>query len=564
MAKPKHSSDAAVGETSRPRPRQRIRRAVVALTPLLLFTSTYALGKASGQQRNAWPAPEPRPPEQPGRDDDNASAGIPRPLEGRYDATLAVAIISLVPFIVVTTAYALFSRQVEGDLHTGRVGLEIVAGLATAGYAFGALTAGDLIQRFGQRPLFFLFEGLFVLGCIMSAAGHGIIAYGGGRVLQGLATGMLLVVALPPVIQKFPPEKLPITVVWINLGFFGAVCIGPLLGGAVAAGHVWRWFYAGLGGVAAMNLLAAVFTLPVSDPPNPDMRFDATALMLGLAGTVLPFWASGELSGHGFASFWFAVPLSVGLVCFIALLLVEFYREEPLSPVKLMWNTSSVVGTLTAMIGGGVFVAFLELGEQLQMQVAHRSPLETGVLFWPLALGVCITAMLLGMLLCTRFLPFLVLFGMGCLIGGGALLVGLGPEGPAGKTLAAAGLLGLGAGATVSPGLYLAGFPIASKIIGRVFALVELVRSLSDYILAPVVLEIARQGSSKPPLTAAGVQEATWITLWITIAFTVLGTALWLAGGIGLPRPDIVAWIKDNRPAFRSPPLLAALQRMAR
>lgn len=487
----------------------------------------------------------------------------PRPFEGRYDVTLTTAIVALVPFIVVSTAYVMFSRQVQTDLHASRLSAETVAGLSIAGYAFGALTGGDLVQRFRQRRLFLLCEALFVLGCVASAAGHGIATYGFGRILSGFSTGLLLVIALPPVIQKFAPEKLPITVVFINLGFFGAVCIGPLLGGVIAAGDAWRWFFAGLGGLGAVNLIVALFTLPLQDPPNPNLAFDPWAGVLGLPAVVLPFWASGELAVHDFASFRFAVPLSLGLACFIALLLFEYYQEEPLAPVKRMWTTASLVGTLVAMIAGGVFVAFLELGERLQMEVAHRTPLATGILFWPLAAGVCITAILLGVLITTRFLPFLVLGGMACLIGGGALILTLGAHGAAPRTLGAAALLGLGAGATVSPGLYLAGFPLPAMIIGRVFALVELVRSLADYIIAPVIGRIARQGSHVPPLDWPGVREAAGITLWITIGFTAIGVLLWIAGDVGLPVPDIRAWIKDNKPAIRSPVLLARLRREA-
>jgi hypothetical protein len=40
---------------------------------------------------------------------------------------------------------------------------------------------------------------------------------------------------------------------------------------------------------------------------------------------------------------------------------------------------------------------------------------------------------------------------------------------------------------------------VPNQIIGRVFALVELVRSLADYIMAPVILEIARESSASNP-----------------------------------------------------------------
>jgi MFS family permease len=495
-------------------------------------------------------------------DQDNEVGKYPwyRPFEGNYAASLISAILALSPFIVVTTAYALFTRQVGHDIHASRTALSIIAGLSTAGYAWGALTGGDLIQRFRERHLFLIAETGFVIGCALSAIAGGTLAYAAGRILGGYATGLLLVTALPPVIQKFPPAKLPYTVIAVNIGFFGAVCIGPLLGGWVEAGHHWRWFFAALAAVGALNTALAALTLPDQKPFNPGMRIDYAAIVLAFLGVVLPFWASGELAGHGFASPRFAAPLFVGLICFIVLLVVEYRQQEPLSPIKEMWTTQSVVGTLVAMIAGGVFVSLLELGERFHMQVAHHTPLQTGILFWPLALGALITAGLFGAMLRTRLIPLLILGGIVCIIGGGALLLQLSPRANDAITLAAAGLLGLGACATVSPGLYLAGFPLPSQIIGRIFALVELVRSLADYIIAPVMTEVA-QSASGQQLDTHGVHLAVWITLWLMIAFTVFGTALYILGRGGLPMPDLDAWLLRNGPAIQSTPLLARLRR---
>ena len=485
---------------------------------------------------------------------------VPRPFEGQYGITLTSAILALAPFIVITTAYALFTEQVGQALHIDRTGLEIIAGLSTAGYAWGALFGGDIVQRLPQRPLFLVCEALFVVGCLLSAVAPGAVTYGAGRVLSGLATGLLLVVALPPVIQKFPAAKMPITVVAVNIGFFGAVCIGPLLGGWVAAGHHWRWFFGGLAALTFAKSLLAALTLPDQKPQNPGMRFDWPALVLALGGTVLPFWAVGLLSRHGFASAWFAAPLFVGLLCFVGLLLLEYHHRDPLSPVQPMWTTLSVVGTLVAMVAGAVFVTFLELGERFQMQVQHQSPLQTGILFWPLAVGVVITAALFGAILRTRFIPVLILAGMAALMGGGGMLLAAVPGGGGGITLGAAGLLGLGAGATVSPGLYLAGFPLPVKIIGRIFALIELVRSLADYLLAPVMLRIA-EAASGGVLNPHGIALALWITVLVSIVLTGFGVFLYVGGGAGLAAPDLEKWLSKAGSAMESPRLLARLRR---
>ncbi|OYV39324.1 MAG: hypothetical protein B7Z80_07625 [Rhodospirillales bacterium 20-64-7] len=500
----------------------------------------------------------------PGREGAQQGGFVPRIGEGHYPSSVAVAIIALSPFIVVSTAALMFGTQVRHDLQMGRFASQLIAGLAIAGYAFGALTGGDLVQRFRQRNLFFICEGMFALGCLLTALAPGVVLYGFGRIFAGFGTGLLLVAAIPPVIQNFPAQKLHVTVVFINIGFFGAVCLGPLVGGIVAAAHGWRWFYGALALIGCANLFASVLVLPVADPPNPGLKLDPWAGVLGLPAVVLPFWAAAELADHGFASPWFWAPLAAGLACFVGLLLFEYHQRDPLSPVKRMFTAMSVIGTLVAMIAGSVFVAFLELAERMQLQIAGRSPLVTGLLFAPLVVSVCVTAFLLGRLIGTRYLPILILAGMACLAAAGALLLDLGPGGSIGITIAIAVLLGLGAGATVSPGLYLAGLPLQSKIIGRVFALVELVRSLADYIIAPVILKLARTGSAKPPLDIGGAHLAGEAALAITLGFTGFGIFLWLSSVSGLPKPDIIGWIEDNKPALESPLLLAKFRRTAK
>lgn len=59
----------------------------------------------------------------------------------------------------------------------------------------------------------------------------------------------------------------------------------------------------------------------------------------------------------------------------------------------------------------------------------------------------------------------------------------------------------------MSPGLFIAAFSLPSKLVGRSFALIELVRSGADFILAPILLRTARVMSHGAPLDA-GPQSA--------------------------------------------------------
>jgi hypothetical protein len=51
---------------------------------------------------------------------------FPRPLEGIYGVSLLTAILALVPYIIVTSASALFRRQLSHDIGAGPTWLEIV------------------------------------------------------------------------------------------------------------------------------------------------------------------------------------------------------------------------------------------------------------------------------------------------------------------------------------------------------------------------------------------------------------------------------------------------------
>lgn len=91
------------------------------------------------------------------------------PLEKNFAVSLTVAVLALAPYVVLTTADSLYQQELLRALSTSRRALEIVAGLSTAGYAFGALLGADLINRFTQRRLFFLAEAAFILGSLLAA-----------------------------------------------------------------------------------------------------------------------------------------------------------------------------------------------------------------------------------------------------------------------------------------------------------------------------------------------------------------------------------------------------------
>lgn len=78
---------------------------------------------------------------------------------------MALALLALCPFLVITTAAQSFGTLVQDDLGLGTTDLELAGGLANGGYAFGAVLAAQLVQRLPLRVMLIAFEALFVAYC---------------------------------------------------------------------------------------------------------------------------------------------------------------------------------------------------------------------------------------------------------------------------------------------------------------------------------------------------------------------------------------------------------------
>lgn len=85
-------------------------------------------------------------------------------------------------------------------------------------------------------------------------------------------------------------------------------------------------------------------------------------------------------------------------------------------------------------------------------------------------------------------------------------------SGPNALIAVGSGLLGLGVGASVSPALFIAGFSLRSEEIQRVFALIELLRGVAAFMVAPIVLHLAETVGSTPQ---SGIGVAVWVCFGI-------------------------------------------------
>ncbi len=382
------------------------------------------------------------------------------PLAGRYAAAATMVVLFLVPYLGLSAAFRPLAPLISSDLHMSPQTIGLTDGLANAGYAVGTVLAVQLAQLFPQRRLLVMYASVLVIGSVLAAAATGPGMFITGHILQGLCTSMLLIAAAPPLFLGFPAAKLRWTAVIFNICIFGAVAAGPLIGGAQASFHAWRPLFWIVAGIAALGLLMSLLTFQDAPPADRSAPRDGLAIGLAASGSVLAFWGTSELLTHRFLDPLAIVPLLVGLALIIILWVYQYRAPRPLLTVRALASTIPVTGIVVAVCAAAA--ATSAIGLTATILAPRHTPLHEGLLFVPELVAAVLTAAVFGLVFKTRLIHYFALTGLAFIAAGIAVLrIAIPPTST--LTLVGTGLIGIGIGASVTPALFLAGFPCARR-----------------------------------------------------------------------------------------------------
>jgi hypothetical protein len=118
-------------------------------------------------------------------------------------------------------------------------------------------------------------------------------------------------------------------------------------------------------------------------------------------------------------------------------------------------------------------------------------------------------------------------------------------------------LAGIGLGGTVAPALFVAGFSLPSFSLQRVFAIVELLRAVAAFMIAPIFFHFAATVSNT---LNHGTAIALWIGLGICLVGAALGVAIYALSGARPQTPNLDNFIAGVSPAWYSPPLFERIR----
>jgi MFS family permease len=476
------------------------------------------------------------------------------PLADSYPAAVMLVVCALIPYLALSSAINPLLPILSKSLPLSKQALQIATGMANAGYAFGTVMAVQFAVHLRGRRMLFIYATLFVIASIVTALAPTPGLFIAGHVVQGLTTSLMLIAAVPPLVIGWPTSKMPITGVIMNLCIFGAVAVGPVIGGVQAGAGDWRPLFWIVAGIGALALVFVVLTFEDQEPQDRSAPWDWVAMILAGGGSAAAFFGASELLTHRMLDVIVFLPLVAGLVVLITLVVYQYYLKNPLMPVRKIATTFPVAFIVVAMCAGAASVGVVALVQQALQ--TKTSPTHLAMMFWPEFGAAVAAAALFGMLFRTRWIPVLALSGMAMLAGGAAVLTGV-STGPDSLVVIGSGLVGLGVGSSVSPALFIAGFSLASAQIQRVFALVELLRGVAAFLATPLLLHFAMTVAAKPP---AGIQDAIWVCLGLAAGGGLFALYVLVLGRARLQRPDLERWESGEEPAWDSPRVAAGIR----
>jgi nucleotide-binding universal stress UspA family protein/MFS family permease len=493
----------------------------------------------------------------PSRSGRNRRAALMRqgPLAGRYPAVAAMVTLALIPYLALSAAIDPLVPIISAQLHMSTQAMSLGSGLGNAAYAAGTVLAVQFAQHLPQRRMLLVYAVVLVVGSVLAASAQGAGMYISGHVLQGLATSMMLIAAAPPLTIGYPKDKLRLTAVIMNMCIFGAVALGPFIGGVQASAHAWRPLFWIVAAVALLALVLAALTFDDAPPADLDAPRDLLAIGLAAVGCAAAFIGASQLTSHGFGDAAVTAPMLGGLALIVVLIVYQFKARRPLLTVRTMLTSSiPVAGVGVALFAAAASVAATALTANLLLQTFN--PVRVGLLYLPELGGAIVMAVVFGIVITRRAMHYLPLVGM-VLLAAGIVVFRIAIPTNQPLILVASALTGLALGATVAPALFVAGFSLESNGLQRVFAIIELFRAVAAFMVAPIIAHFAATASVD---LVEGTGDALWIGFGLAIGGAVFGVAIYALSGARPQRPNLDQFLDGESPAWYSPPLLARLR----
>jgi len=321
--------------------------------------------------------------------------------------------------------------SIQSDLGFTPVNLQWVVDAYAIFFAGFLMLGGRVSDRFGPRRMLAAALVLFAFSSLAGGAATSQTMLIIARSLQGLSGAFMAASSLAAIAMSFPqgPARHRAIALWGAMNGAGGAA-GALFGGIITQGFGWRWVLLINPpiGVAAAGVAWAVIA-ETKRRKEGVRSFDLPGAITLTLGQMILVYGIVEAGTHGWGSPNFYVPVIIAIALFVLFTLIEAkWAPDPLLPFKAITKPLADANTIVFIFSGALFPMWFVSSLYLQ-EVLGLSPLNAGLVFFPMAVVIMLTARQAGKLVGLFGMRAVLTSGLVLLASGLLLLARIGPSG---------------------------------------------------------------------------------------------------------------------------------------
>ena len=305
-------------------------------------------------------------------------------------ALLTIAIAQLM-VVLDTTIVNVALPSVQRALGLSTTDLEWVVNAYAL--AFGGLLllggrAGDL---FGRRRMFVSGVLLFSAGSLAAGLAQSAAWLIASRVAQGAGAAIVAPTALSLIADTFAEGRARNRALGVYAGAAGSGgAIGLVLGGLIVNYLSWRWVL--FVNVPIGLVLALVAPRVLASPSTRRGQLDIPGAAAATAAMTLAVYGLSRAATYGWSDLTTIAALTSAVTLLALFVLVELRSTHPLVPMGLFASRNRSGAYVLRLLAGATTLSVLFFLSQFMQNLLGYSPLDAGLAFLPLGVGVVITA----------------------------------------------------------------------------------------------------------------------------------------------------------------------------
>ncbi|KAK6363938.1 hypothetical protein LTS17_012677 [Exophiala oligosperma] len=253
---------------------------------------------------------------------------------------------------------------------------------------------GKLSDIWGRKPMILFANIIFMAGSLIAGVSNSIGLLIGGRVIQGIGGGGLVILVNICIADLFSMRDRPKYYGIVGMVWAIASGVGPVIGGAFTQGVSWRWcFYINLP-LDGLSLILLTFFLKLETPKTPfwdGIKAVDWIGVLTIVGGVVMFLFGMESGGvgHPWDSAYTLCLIIFGVFTVVLFFINEWrFAKYPVIPLRLFKDSSNLASLGVCFIHGFVFIASSYYLPIYFQSVLGATPILSGVYLFALVLSL--------------------------------------------------------------------------------------------------------------------------------------------------------------------------------